>query len=187
LATPVTLVGHSFGGVVALAAALRFPEQVAGLVLFEANPMDVLRLSGEDRLLGEARDLASAFEAEVSQNVPDAPGLIIDYWNGRGSFERLPDPVRGYCRQTAFSNVLDWHSDFGFNANELSSISCPVLVARGSHANPAMVAITDALVQMLPAAGMSIVEGAGHFPIATHFAESAQLVTAFVEQSVACL
>jgi pimeloyl-ACP methyl ester carboxylesterase len=182
LATPVTLVAHSFGGVVALAAALRFPEQVAGLVLFEANPMDVLRLSGEDRLFGEAWDMASAFEVDVSRNVQDAPARIIDYWNGDSSFERLPDPVRAYCRQTAFTNVLDWRSDFGFAADDLSSIRCPVVVARGSLANPAMVAITDALARMLPCAGMSIIEGAGHFPIATHPAESAELVTGFVEQ-----
>ncbi len=181
-ATPVTLVAHSFGGVVALAAALRFTDRVAGLVLFEANPMDVLRLSGDDRLLGEARDVASAFEADVSRDIDDAPARIIDYWNGHGSFERLPDAVRAYCRQTAFTNVLDWHSDFGFGADDLASIRCPVVVARGSLANPAMVAITDSLSRMLPAAGMSIVEGAGHFPIATHAAECAQLVTAFVEQ-----
>src|SRR5262245_31265352 len=75
LAAPVTLIAHSFGGLVALAAALSFPEQVAGLVLFEPTPTDVLRLAGEDRLLGEARDLVSLFAAEVSRKAPDAPAV----------------------------------------------------------------------------------------------------------------
>jgi len=179
---PATLVAHSFGGVVALAAALRFHKQVTGLVLFEANPMDVLRLSGEKYLLEEARELARRLETEVSHKIADAPALIIDYWNGHGSFERLPEPVRAYCRQTVFTNVLDWRSDFGFRANRLASMRCPVKIARGSLANPAMVAITDALAHILPTASVSIVEGAGHFPIATHPDECAQMVTAFVQQ-----
>ena len=44
---PVHLVGHSFGGTVALAAALTGSVQVASLALFEANPLDIVRGSGE--------------------------------------------------------------------------------------------------------------------------------------------
>lgn len=180
LATPVTLVGHSFGGTVALAAALQAPEQVSGLVLFEANPMDVLRLAGEKRLLEEGRALAAAFEVAVSKNVPDAPALVIDYWDGPGSFARLPGPVRDYCREKASTNVLDWRSDFGFPADRLASIRCPVMLGRGARANAAMVAMTEATARMLPAARTIVVDGAGHFPIATHPADCARLVADFV-------
>jgi pimeloyl-ACP methyl ester carboxylesterase len=45
-----------------------------------------------------------------------------------------------------------------------------------------MITITDTLAQMLPAASVSIVEGAGHCPIATHPDECAQILTAFVQQ-----
>ena len=180
LATPVTLVGHSFGGTVALAAALQVPEQVAGLVLFEANPMDVLRLAGQRRLLEEGRFLAAAFEAAVSANVPDAPALVIDYWDGPGSFARLPAPVRDYCRERASTNVLDWRSDFGFAADELASIRCPVVLGRGARANAAMVAMTEAMERLLPAARACVVDGAGHFPIATHPAACAKLIAEFM-------
>ena len=35
---PVHVVGNSFGGTIALAAALRHPERIAGMVLIEAHP-----------------------------------------------------------------------------------------------------------------------------------------------------
>jgi pimeloyl-ACP methyl ester carboxylesterase len=44
---PVHLVGHSFGGTVALAAALAGGFGIASLTLFEANPLAVLLMRGE--------------------------------------------------------------------------------------------------------------------------------------------
>lgn len=48
ITTPVTLVGHSYGGLVAQAFALHYPKRVAGLVLVEATSVDLAELDQLD-------------------------------------------------------------------------------------------------------------------------------------------
>ena len=48
---PVHLVGHSFGGLVALAVALRKQVPLGSLAIVEAPAAELLRECGEDRAL----------------------------------------------------------------------------------------------------------------------------------------
>ncbi|WP_368801686.1 alpha/beta fold hydrolase [Neoaquamicrobium sediminum] len=81
----VHLVGHSFGGTVALAAGLGRAIDVASVSLFEANPLSVLRAHPNYALHQEAYALSRQFEAEVDDD-PFAAGLFIDFWGGDGTF-----------------------------------------------------------------------------------------------------
>jgi len=177
---PVHLVGHSFGGTVALAAALGGRVQVASLALFEANPLALLHHHGHRDLHQATRRMSEAFEQAVAGAEPDAPGRVIDFWGGAGSFAGMPAPVQDYCRQTAPANVLDWHTDFGFDfrGTDLARLEMPVLLVRGAHANPAMVAMTEVLARHLPQAQPAVVAGASHFLISTHPQDCAALLGA---------
>ena len=165
---PVHLVGHSFGGTVALAAALDRSVEVASLALFEANPFDLI--AGNGPLYGAARDLATEFAAALEAGDPDAAGRIIDYWGGTGTFTAMPPKVQEFCRLTAQANALDWNTclDFRPDPSAIAALDCPVLLVRGEAAIPAMIAITDQLGALLPAARHEDVAGAGHFLISTH-------------------
>jgi len=177
---PVHLVGHSFGGTVALAAALGGRVQVASLALFEANPLALLHHHGHRDLHQATRRMSAAFEQAVSSGEHDAPGRIIDFWGGAGAFATMPTPVQDYCRQTAPANVLDWHTDFGFDFSgaDLARLDLPVLLVRGAHANPAMVAMTEVLAAHLPQVQAAVVAGASHFLINTHPQDCAALLGA---------
>lgn len=182
----IHLIGHSFGGTVALATALAGRVPVASLSLFEANPMDIIRELDGGELHRSTLRMSLEFEAAVDAGERDAPGRIIDFWGGAGAFAAMPDAVREYCRSTAQVNVLDWRCDFAFRltADDCSALRMPVLLVRGGLANAAMVAMTSALERSLPRARPHVVEGAGHFLINSHPAACAQLLSSFLDDLI---
>ncbi|MFC3723523.1 alpha/beta fold hydrolase [Neoaquamicrobium sediminum] len=97
----------------------------------------------------------------------------------------MPEPFRNYYRETASADVLDWRTDFGFDAasNDYAVLKVPVLLVRAALANPAMVAMMEALKQALPDPRSPIVPGAGHFLITSHAIECAALLTDFLTEA----
>ncbi|MEO7639791.1 MAG: alpha/beta hydrolase [Ramlibacter sp.] len=184
---PVHLVGHSFGGAVALAAALAGNIAMASLSLFEANPLPVIEHHAGGVLYRETLAMSRAFEAAVAAGEPDAPARIIDFWGGAGAFAALPEAVQAYCRQCAPVNVRDWHTAFAMavRPQDVAALRVPVLLVRGALANPAMVQITETLRAALPGAQHASVEGAGHFLVSTHAAACAALIGSFVSNQPA--
>lgn len=187
IAAPVHLVGHSFGGAVALAAALAGAIDVLSIATFEANPLALIRERGQRKLFDTTRRMSVEFEAAYDAGERDAAGRIIDFWGGRGSFAAMPEAVRDYCRATAGVNVLDWRTAFAFEAGmaDYARLSAPVLLVRGARANPAMAAITEALGDSLPNVRMAAVDGASHFLITSHAKECARLLTDFLTEVAA--
>ncbi|PJI97877.1 pimeloyl-ACP methyl ester carboxylesterase [Acidovorax sp. 69] len=179
---PLHLVGHSFGGTVALAAALSRTVEVSSLALFEANPVTMIRAVGNIDLFEETRRMSQDFEAAHRAGEPDAASRIIDFWGGTDSFAAMPLSVQDYCRSTTDANVLDWRTVMTLDAGpaDYARLAMPVLLVRGGLANPAMVAITDALATSLPNVTTAVVANAGHFLITSHAAECADLLRDFL-------
>lgn len=179
---PVHLVGHSFGGTIALATAMAGRVAVRSITTFEANPLALISARGRQGLFEDALRMATAFEAAHLGGERDAAGRVIDYWGGTGAFAALPEPVQDYCRKTTWANVLDWRTAFAFGATpaDYAKIEAPVLLVRGAKAVPSMVEITEALSRAIPQARSAVVDGAGHFLISTHPAECAGLLQDFL-------
>ena len=126
--------------------------------------------------------MSQAFEAAVNAGEQDAPARVIDFWGGPGVFAAMPEAVKAYCRETAAVNVLDWRTVTSeVAAGDCAALDIPVLLVRGSEANPAMVAITDTLRDCLPDVRHFAVEGAGHFLITSHAPQCAELLSAFLK------
>jgi pimeloyl-ACP methyl ester carboxylesterase len=172
----VHLVGHSFGGTVALAAALAAEAEFASLALFEANPFDLI--AADPLLYPEVRALAAGFTAAVGAGEADAAARIMDWYGGAGVFAAMPPPVLDFCRKVAPANALDWETCFGFRPDRdaLAVLGIPILLVRGEAAVPAMVAVTEALRARLPGVHHAVVAGAGHFLTSTHPADCAALL-----------
>ncbi len=179
---PVHLVGHSFGGTVALAAALAGNIELLSIATFEANPVALIRERGRADIFRATQEMSRAFEAAYDGGERDAAGRIIDFWGGAGSFAAMPDAVQDYCRATTFANVLDWRTAFAFEATlaDYAGLNIPVLLVRGGLANEAMVEITDGLAASLPDVHMSVVDGASHFLITSHAEQCAVLLSDFL-------
>jgi len=181
---PFHLVGHSFGGAIALASALPDTLDILSIATFEANPLRMIAHGGNDALFDQAREMSQAFEIAHFDGERDAAARIIDYWGGNGSFAAMPSVVQEYCRDRCYSNVLDWRTAYTFKATpaDYARLPMPVLLVRGSLANDAMVSITNALAASVPNARTAVVDGASHFLISTHPEECARLLGNFLSE-----
>jgi pimeloyl-ACP methyl ester carboxylesterase len=104
---PVRLCGHSYGGNVALHAAVKCADRIHSLALFEPVFFRALDLAGDwpdiKALLGFFADYAD----RVAGFEPAAISEMIDYWFGPGAFALLPARVQGFLRDAAPKNAFD--------------------------------------------------------------------------------
>ena len=108
-ADSVRLVGHSFGGSVAMKLAARLSDRVASLVLLETNPFYLLRQSGRAAAFAEAmelRDCVKNFGA-VGDWVTAAE-QFADYWGGAGSWQDMPEERRRAFAEALKPNYFEW-------------------------------------------------------------------------------
>jgi pimeloyl-ACP methyl ester carboxylesterase len=168
---PVRLAGHSFGGNIALQAALQArPGTVERIVLFEPVYFRALQLTGDDSVLGPAAIHFEDYARRAVAGEPDVVRLMVDYWFGEGAFGRMPDPVRGYLNALTARNAIDVRSSFlgTSTAAELAGLDCPVTIVDGETSKEIVRSIGRALVKLLPDARMEGLAGANHGMLDTH-------------------
>lgn len=99
---PLHLVGHSFGGAVALKAASLLASRVGKLALFEPMLPYLLRQNGRREAYGEAVELSDHVKHHGGiGDWPTAAARFADYWLGEGSWAAMPEK-----RQAAFSSAI---------------------------------------------------------------------------------
>lgn len=178
----VHLVGHSFGGLVALAVALRNQVRLASLVVVEAPAAELLRERGEHLHYGAFRQMTDSYFAAFEGGDSEAVATMIDFYGGVGTFASWPLRVREYAVLTTPVNILDWTSAYGFSlsAESLGAIELPVLIIRGEASHPAVQRANALLCTCIRKAALVTVESAAHFMIATHAVEVAHLIARHV-------
>ena len=179
LGGPVRLAGHSFGGNIALQAALKVrPDAVERIVLFEPVYFRALQLTGDDAALGPAAAYFEDYARRATAGEPEVVRLMIDYWFGDGAFARMADPVRRYLAAFATRNAIDVRSSFlgTSTAAELARLDRPVTIVDGATSQDGVRSIGNALVKLLPDARMEGLAGANHGMLDTHPEAVARLI-----------
>ena len=174
----VHLVGHSFGGLVALAVALRNPMSLASLTIVEAPAAELLRDCGESAHYRAFRQMTETYFESFANGNAEAIATMIDFYGGAGTFASWPQRVRGYAVETTPVNILDWASAYGFPlpAASLAAVDLPVLILRGGASHPAVQRANALLAACVRGAALTTIDGAAHFMIATHADAVANLV-----------
>jgi pimeloyl-ACP methyl ester carboxylesterase len=174
----VHLVGHSFGGLVALAVALRGRARLASLTVIEAPAVMMLDGSGETRHIRAFGEMTDAYFAAFKGGSADAIETLIDFFAGAGTFASWPPRVRAYAVATTPVNILDWKTafDYPLTATALAQVQVQTLVIRGGESHPSMQRVNEILSERIIQATLATIEGASHFMIATHADEVARLV-----------
>jgi pimeloyl-ACP methyl ester carboxylesterase len=183
-ACPVHLVGHSFGGLTALAVALRNKVPLLSLSILEAPAPEILRHVGEYHHYDAFRAMSSAYFGAFHAGDREAIRQMIDFYGGAGTFAGWPQRVRDYAVETTAVNLLDWKCAYGFRLTPagLARIEVPTLVLWGGQSHPAIKRANQLLAQCMHASPVSL-EGAAHFMISTHAAEVTRELAQHVTRS----
>ena len=185
----VHLVGHSFGGSVALAVAFRKRVPLASLVILEAPAPEVLRDRGEDQHYRAFRQMTKAYFAAFDGGNAEAIAAMVDFYGGAGTYASWPPRVRAYAVETTPVNILDWASAYGFalSAASLAAVQVPALVIRGGASHPAVHRANALLSECMSRATLATIDTAAHFMIATHPNEVGRLIAQHVHRAEAVL
>ncbi|QWG14757.1 alpha/beta hydrolase [Bradyrhizobium sediminis] len=175
---PVHLVGHSFGGLTALAVALRARVPLLSLTIAEAPALEILRHMGEYRHYLAFRKMSESYSKAHQAGETTAIEQMIDFYGGAGTFAAWPQRVRDYASQTTAVNLLDWASAYGFELTSglLATVKIPTLVLWGEASHPAAKRANQLLGQCIPDAAVATIAGAAHFMILTHAREVAGMI-----------
>ena len=183
----VHLVGHSFGGLVALAVALRDRVPLASLVILEAPAPEILRDRGEHQHYRAFRQMTEAYFAAFDGGNTEAIAAMVDFYGGAGTYAAWPPRVQAYAIETTSVNIRDWTSAYGFapSAAALGAVQIPALVIRGGSSHPAVQRANALLSESMGNAALVTIDTAAHFMIATHPDEVGRLIARHVHSAEA--
>jgi len=169
---PFALVGHSYGGAVALLAALKQPERVHALVLYEPTLFALVDAASPapNAADGIREAVARAAAALAAGDRSAAAEAFIDYWMGAGAWAAKPESQRSAI-EAAIVNVQGWGRALLGETTPLAALRAlemPVLLMQGNETPPSARAVATLLARTLPRAETLSFEGLGHMGPITH-------------------
>jgi pimeloyl-ACP methyl ester carboxylesterase len=182
----VHLVGHSYGGGVALHVALARQDRIASLTLYEPSAFHLLPHMGGAGIRAYAEIAAVAHQVRQRMAAGDASGAMaafVDYWNGPGAWNAMRPSVRNALIGWAPKAPLDFQALMHepVPAHAYRALTLPVLILRGEHAPDPTRVIAEALPELLAFSRTEVVDGAGHMGPLTHAPEVCALIAQHIE------
>lgn len=179
---PVHIVGHSYGGAVALKTALALPDRIKTLILIEPVAFWLLKQQADtDRAFTEIEALASAFVDHAALGEADAAAeRFVDYWMGQGSWAAMPLERRAPLLACVPKIALEWPAVL----NEPTPLAAcahlaqPTLLMRGTKTRLPTHRVVELLRTVLPAHELVEIPGGAHMSLITH----AEPVNAAIER-----
>ena len=185
-AGPADIIGHSFGGTVAIRLAVERPDLVRSLVLIEPVFFAVaVQDRPELQVQDDAHMRAYRTALQAGDRMAAAKAFTSIWGDGRG-WDSMPAAQRNAL--AARIHLIDAGAPaiYGdcagiLSGGKLAGITCPVLLIRGGDSPEAVAAINDGLARRIPQAQQIAIAGAGHMVPITHPTEVAEVVRAFLQ------
>jgi pimeloyl-ACP methyl ester carboxylesterase len=162
---PVRLVGHSFGGSVALTAALLLGERASDLVLLEPNPFRLLQLENRAAAWLEIHGLREDVTGRIAAgDWPGASQLFADYWLGGGTWDAMPDGRRLAFAEALAQNPYEWQAVMNeeTRVEEYSAIIARTLVVSDPETRRPIREIVEILAAGCPSWSFRSLPEGGH-------------------------
>jgi pimeloyl-ACP methyl ester carboxylesterase len=185
----VHLVGHSYGGAVALKIAQRHPRRVRSVAAFEPVLFRLLfdynaRDAAATEIVATARSIVAwlglGFPAQAAQR-------FIDYWSRPGAWASMPDARRQgvAARMPSIARHFGALFSESLSRRELARIDVPTLVMTGARTKASTRRIGELLRLAMPTARHERLPGMGHMGPVTHPAQVNARIAAFLDAQVA--
>jgi pimeloyl-ACP methyl ester carboxylesterase len=169
---PAHLVGHSYGGLLALLAAVEAPQAVRSMVLYDPVAFGVLDPVAD----ADARAELAAVDlpwgtSGTSEREHDAwLQAFVDYWGGPGAWLLLREEARaefrrvGWVVEQGVSTLVDDQTP----AAAYRALAFPVTLMTGERSPLAAGAVVRRLAAACPDARVVTMPGAGHMGPLSH-------------------
>jgi len=169
---PFVLVGHSYGGAVALIAALKNPGRVRALALYEPTLFSLVDAdkpppNDADGIKGAVERAAAALDAG---DLDKAAEEFIDFWMGKGAWAATPES-RKPAIAASCANIRHWAHALMQEPAPLAAfreLKVPVLYMTGSGSPASSLAVARLLTRTLPQVEIAELKGLGHMGPVTH-------------------
>lgn len=166
---PAHVVGHSYGGLLALQLALAHPHLVRRIAVYEPVTFGLL----DEPADAPTRETIS----QLGDYHPDPAGVdeswlerFVDWWQGAGAWRKLGAPTRQAFRDVGWKlsqEVASLSAD-RTDTSRYASITAPTLLLGGERTNPAELHVIRKLARTLPHATLQLFPDLGHMAPITH-------------------
>lgn len=174
LAPGAHVVGHSYGGVIALLAAARRPELVRSLTVIEPPAFGVAR--GRDDVESYVARMSALWEEGPTEPEPFLRAFLATVGTSAPPGRFTPELLQG--ARTLRVERAPWEAEIPLAC--LASAPFPILAVSGGH-EPAFEAVCDVLAEQA-GAERAVLPGAGH-SVQRLGAPFNDLLAAFVERA----
>jgi pimeloyl-ACP methyl ester carboxylesterase len=176
------LVGHSYGGLVAVTVAHRHPQAVRSLAVYDPVAMGVLHAAGDAEALA---DLARTDMLTMDDAVGGGEAWLnafVDWWNGPGAWASLPQPTRDAFLRVGRKVYYEVRSLLADRTpgDAYARIAAPALVLSGERSPLAARRVGTLLAAAMPQGRQQTIAGAGHMGPITHATEVNQAIAAHI-------
>ena len=181
IGTPAHLVGHSYGGLLALKLALAQPSRVRSMALYEPVAFGVL---GENLEADVNRELGRISLAPNGEGTVDDAWLsmFVDWWNGVGAWKAMAAETKAAFRSVGWKvfqevcSLVDDHTPLATYA----TIEAPTLLLGGDQSPAVEQNVLARLAGAMPHARHDVLAGVGHMGPITHGAQVNKAIADFI-------
>lgn len=179
------LIGHSFGGAIALKGALEYRDRLISLVLYEPVLFSVLMAHAPQG--DAAREILSVRDDTIrlidEGNLDASAQRFVDYWMGQGTWTATPQTQRPVLAAAMRAVKPEWHAAF-YEPTPLSAfaaVDVPTLFLTGTKSKASARAVARLVTAVLPRVRIEEIEGVGHMAPLTHPDTVNPLIERFLE------
>ena len=165
------LVGHSYGGVLAIKLALNDRYRIKSITVIEPVAFNLLddHAGGIQESLYEMRD--ACLEAMSNNDLQTAAQLFYSFWKGDPhSWHMLPKAAQCFMAGNMQKIMTGWQAIINdtITMDDIATISVPALIVSGSQSPATTRWICSQLARNIPGAKFQEINGGGHMSPITH-------------------